>query len=156
MRDPIIIEPPDLKAEDVWQECKDHVEKQGGLVHEDGEPNLMAMHGADPGVCSCPSCGEYYWKIGDRVQCLDCDFIFPTDWWAMYSWGCTAARYIDDPPPAFSDPGFKKWHDEEHVRRMSNAYYRYGFENPTDNVIASAEKIDLLVIVKMENEATHD
>lgn len=70
----------------------------------------------DPGICSCPACRQYYFDWGGQVfQCIKCGFIFPTDAWAMYSWGCWSARTG------------RTYHNEE---RMRHAYYRYGYEHP--------------------------
>lgn len=119
MLDPIVIDPPNFDQKAAWDECCDYVDKCGGLSHEDGEPNWRAAFGADPGVCSCPACGEFYWMWGNRQRCVKCAFEYPTDWWPMYSWGSQAGR---------SDKAKYK-----HPERLAHPYYRYGFENPTDD-----------------------
>lgn len=114
---PIVIDPPNFDQDAAWKECNDFVEKCGGLSYPDGEPNMRAASGADPGCCSCPACGELYWAWGRRQRCVKCAFEYPTDWWPMYSWGSTAAK---------QDKPYKK--DE----RMNHPYYRYGFGHPVD------------------------
>lgn len=130
MRDPIVIEPAGFDVEAAWKECHEYVvEKCGGLSHGNGEPNWRACAGADPGCTSCPSCGELYWKWGLLVRCSECHFVFPTDWWPMYSWGVAAAGRGE---------GHRYWH----AARMEHPYYRYGFEHPVDDAWAEHEKID--------------
>jgi hypothetical protein len=115
-----------------WAECREYVEKCGGLSHEDGEPNWRAAFGADPGCCSCPKCKEMYWSWGAVIQCLDCGFTFPTDWWAMYSWGVQSERRS----------GRASFPDHIHTRRLAHPYYRYGFEHPVENPWEERERID--------------
>ena len=126
MRDPKVIDPPGFDPAAGWNECREFVDKCGGLEHSDGEPNWRAAFGADPGCCTCPNCGEYYWSWGRIVECLDCGFQFPTDWWPMYSWGVQAANRRE-----------RYKHDE----RMEHPYYRYGFENPVDDPWEQHDKI---------------
>lgn len=128
MRDPKIIDPPGFDPKAGWQECREYVDKCGGLTHEDGEVNWRAAFGADPGCCSCPNCGEMYWSWGRIIECLDCGFQFPTDWWAMYSWGVQATRRTNAPP-------------YKHEERMQHPYYRYGFENPVEDAWEEHDKI---------------
>lgn len=120
-RNPRVIDPPNMDCDAAWKECGEYVEKCGGMQYPDGEVNWRAAFGADPGVCSCPNCHEYYWSWGRVVECLDCGFRFPTDSWAMYSWGVQAAR-----------PSPMKHRVEE---RLAHPYYRYGYEHPVDNPI---------------------
>jgi hypothetical protein len=47
IKDPIIIDPPGETPEDGWKDCADWVERKGGMVHPDGEPNIAAAFGAD-------------------------------------------------------------------------------------------------------------
>lgn len=115
--DPIVIDPPNFDQKAAWNECHEYVEKCGGLVHEDGEPNWRAAFGADPGVCSCPACGVMYWAWGRVQRCVKCSLEYPTDWWPMYSWGVSSAR---------QEATRRYRHDE----RMKHPYYRYGFEHP--------------------------
>lgn len=42
------------------------------VIREDGSVHWGAAFAADPGVCRCPGCGEWYWNEGDLVECLDC------------------------------------------------------------------------------------
>jgi hypothetical protein len=127
MRDPKVIDPPGFDPKAGWQECREYVDKCGGLAHEDGEVNWRAAAGADPGVCSCPNCGEMYWSWGRIVECLDCAFQFPTDWWAMYSWGVQAATR--------NGPAYRQ------AERMEHPYYRYGFEHPVEDPWEQHDKL---------------
>ena len=34
--------------------------------------NMAAAFYADPGVMTCPGCGEYLWNEGDDVECPVC------------------------------------------------------------------------------------
>lgn len=90
--DPLVIDPPGMDQQAAWDECKDYVDKCGGLSHEDGKPNWPAAFGADPGVCSCPVCNAMYWAWGRVQRCKRCGFEYPTDWWCMYSWGAQARQ----------------------------------------------------------------
>lgn len=116
--DPIVIDPPNFDQKSAWGECRDYVDKCGGVVNEAGEVNWRAAHAADPGICSCPACGEMYWCWGNVQRCRACTFEYPTDWWPMYSWGTSAAK---------STRRYR--HDE----RMQHPYYRYGFENSVED-----------------------
>lgn len=122
--DPIVIDPPNFDQKSAWRECREYVEKCGGLQHEDGEVNWRSAFGADPGCCSCPMCGEIYWMWGRVQRCVKCSFEYPTDWWTMYSWGSSAAkserRYRFD--------GY-----------MKHPYYRFGFEHPVDDPWARSQ-----------------
>lgn len=115
---PIVIDPPDFDQKAAWRECNEYVEKCGGLAYPDGEPNMWAAAGADPGVCSCPACGEFYWAWGRRQKCRKCNFEYPTDWWCMYSWGTSAA---------------KRTQRYKHDEYMKHPYYQHGFEHPVEN-----------------------
>ena len=119
MMDPIVIDPAEFSQQAAWDECRQYVEDCGGLAHDDGEPNWRAAFGADPGVCSCPACGEMYWAWGRKQRCVKCAFEYPTDWWSMYSWGCQAV----------GRPQFRYKHNE----RMQHPYYRYGFLHPVSD-----------------------
>lgn len=110
--DPIVIDPPGFNSADGWAECKEYVEKCGGLSHDDGEPNWRAAFGADPGLCSCPACHQMYWQWGRRQQCKKCGFEYPTDAWPMYSWGSQDAKREPNP------------------RYAGHPYYEYGRAHP--------------------------
>ena len=125
--DPIIIEPTGFTTEQGWDECQQYVEDAGELERE-GKINWRAAFGADPGVCTCPNCHLYYWSFGTLIECRECHFQFPTDWWPMYSYGVNAARRI------FSD--------DLHRERLQDPYYRYGFEHPVTNPWEQHDKID--------------
>lgn len=142
MKDPIVVDPPGFDCSAAWRECSEYVEKCGGLVHEDGEPNWRAAFGADPGCCSCPACHVYFWSWGRIIECTDCGFRFPTDWWCRYSWGSQQAHREKHPPPAMSDPRFAAYIAEEHAKSMNHPYYRYGYEHPSDDAVKEKDRID--------------
>jgi hypothetical protein len=125
INEPNVIDPPGFSNKAAWDECKEYVDKCGGVVDEDGEVNWRAAHGADPGVCTCPNCKEYFWAWGRKHLCT-CGFEYPTDWWSMYSWGVSAAK---------TEGRYK------HEERMDHPYYRYGFENPVDDAWAEHNRI---------------
>src|SRR5580700_10794138 len=84
LKDPIVIDPPNFDAKAAWKECREWSDSQ--------EPGSMAgAAGADPGVCSCPACKQMFWAWGRQQRCTECAFEFPTDAWAMFSWGTQAA-----------------------------------------------------------------
>jgi len=124
MMDPIVIDPPDFDQHAAWKECHDAVEKCGGIQDADGEVNWRAAFSADPGVCSCPACGESYWCWGRRQRCRKCGFEYPTDAWPMYADGVYAAR--------FGNREGNTARAARHKERMGHPYYRYGFEHPVD------------------------
>lgn len=128
MRNPIVIEPEGFTQDAAWGECREYVDKCGGLTHEGGEINWRAAAGADPGICSCPACGEMFWCWGSKQRCAVCGFEYPTDWWPMYSWGVQAAK----------NPKQKYKHEEY----MQHPYYRYGFEHPVEDAWEQHDKID--------------
>lgn len=139
--DPIVIDPPGFDTKAGWKECAEYVEKCGGLTHDDGEPNWRAAFGADPGVCSCPNCGEYYWAWGIKQRCRKCAFEYPVDWWPMYSYGVQQRNREADPPPACREKHFRDYLKREHERRISHPYYRYGYEHPVKDPWAEHDKI---------------
>lgn len=127
MKDPIVIDPPGFDQSAAWKECSDEVDRCGGL-ERDGEVNWRAAFSADPGICSCPSCHTSFWAWGSVQKCTECGFEYPTDAWAMFSWGVQAAW----------NPELRREHpqlERLHQRRLEHAYYRYGFENPPPNGI---------------------
>lgn len=136
MRDPIVIEPAGFDVAAAWQECREYVEKCGGLTHEDGEPNWRAAFGADPGCCSCPSCRVHYWAWGRKQRCIDCGFEYPTDSWAQFSYGCQDANRISG-KTVCPDPEVNRRLLDRIKRdlpeKLKHPYYRYGYENPADD-----------------------
>ncbi len=144
IKDPIIIDPPGLTPKQVWDECKSYVESVGGMVHEDGEVNLRAAAGADPGCCSCPNCGQYFWNCGRIIECTECQFQFPTDWWPMYSYGVGDKRTLSN-PERFPDPNFRNLMimgiEERMPERIKHPYYRYGFEHPVESAWEQHDKL---------------
>lgn len=121
--DPIVIDPPNFDQKAAWGECADYVDKCGGL-DESNPRQMQAAAGADPGCCSCPQCGKTYWAWGRRQKCRECHFEYPTDWWPMFSWGCTAARTSSR---------------YEQKERMKHPYYRLGFESAFEDPWATTK-----------------
>lgn len=141
IKDPIIIDPPGQTAEQVWNDCAAWVEQCGGIAYPDGEANMMAAAGADPGCCTCPNCGQYFWSCGRRIECTECSFQFPTDWWPMYSYGVQDARRLNGsivcPEPEVNARMLQivRQHSNE---RMKHPYYRYGFDHPVTDPVGAA------------------
>jgi hypothetical protein len=52
-----------------WEESKEAMEN---VVNDSGEVNMAAAMLADPGVTSCPKCGDHYWWEGELLECLKC------------------------------------------------------------------------------------
>lgn len=125
IREPKVIDPPNFDAHKIWDDCKDAMDN---VVRPDGSLSWKAAFCADPGCCTCPNCHVYYWQLGKVIECLDCQFQFPTDWWPMYAYGCNAA----------TGSRVKSLHNE----RMSHPYYRYGFEHSVDDPWEHHDKID--------------
>jgi hypothetical protein len=141
LMEPIIVEPAGLTPEQGWDECHRYVEQCGGLTHEDGEVNWRAAFGADPGICSCPSCHQKYWSWGTVQRCRQCGFQYPTDWWPMYSYGVSAATAVERGAKVHIE--VSEALRDLHERRMaSHAYYRYGYEHPVKDAWAEHERID--------------
>lgn len=111
----IVVDPPGFDVKAGWAWC--HEQSKDGCVYPDGEVNWRAAFSADPGIVSCPVCQQMHWAWGRRQRCTVCEFEYPTDWWAMYSWGCAAAARDES----------KRYKQDE---RMTHPYYKYGFEHP--------------------------
>lgn len=126
--DPDVVDPPGFDQASAWQECRDEVDRCGGLTYPDGEPNWRAAFSADPGCCSCPACGASYWAWGRVHRCKRCQFVYPTNWWPMLSWGGQSARPF--PRPELLSDDVKARLGGPHDRRMAHAYYRFGHEHP--------------------------
>src|SRR5690606_23674303 len=124
--DPIVLDPPNFSQKEAWNECSEFVENCGGLCHEDGKPNLKAASGADPGVVSCPVCKTFHWAWGNVQQCTQCSFVYPVDWWPMFSWGAQAALGV----------GIRA-----DVYRMNHRYFSFGFNNPPEGDLYAATKM---------------
>lgn len=121
--DPIVIDPPNFDADAQWEEHKKAIDN---ITDEHGNLNHRAIHFADPGVVSCPSCHEHFWNLGLRQRCSKCSFEFPTDWWPMYSWGA-------------QDGWRKRPRNPDYVR---HEYYSYGYDNPVERPQDVAFKMD--------------
>jgi len=126
--DPLVIDPPNFDQKAAWGERRDYVDKCGGVVNKTGEVNWQAAHAADPGVCSCPACGAMYWCWGNVQRCRACAFEYPTDWWAMYSWGAQAGYRKTTLGLSWNPSAAYRFDD-----RMKHPYYRYGFEHPVED-----------------------
>lgn len=144
IKDPIIIDPPRDTPERGWKSCQDYVESCGGLTYPDGEVNLRAAAGADPGCCTCPNCHQYFWAFGRVLQCTECGFQFESDWWAMYSYGVGDAKTLSD-PTKFDGAEFRQriidGINARMPQRIQHPYYRYGFEHPVVDAWAEHDKL---------------
>lgn len=151
IKDPIIIDPPGDTPERGWQGCKDYVESCGGIAYPDGEANLRAAAGADPGCCTCPNCHQYFWSFGRIIQCSECGFQFQTDWWPMYSYGvgdantlnCTT-KYPDEEIRQRIIAGIR----ERMPKRMQHPYYKYGMKHPVASAWEEHDKLPWKEIMK--------
>lgn len=145
--DPIVVEPAGFSSQQGWDECHRYVEQCGGLTHPDGEPNWRAAFGADPGVCSCPVCRQYYWAWGTKQRCRACGFEYPTDWWPMYSYGVGEAKRRQNVlalgNAIEAQTGLRRLHDS----RLPHPYYRYGYEHPVEDAWKERDQIDWRVAV---------
>lgn len=151
MKDPIVIDPPGYDVAAGWKSCQDWVEQCGGIVDENGEANMWAASGADPGVTSCPNCKEYFWAFGRKIRCSECGFEFETDWWPMYSYGVGDANTLAH-PERFPDPVFANrviaGIHERMPERIKHPYYSYGFEHPVASAWDEHEQLPWKEIMK--------
>ncbi len=124
---PNVIDPPGFDVNAGWQQCKDDADdfRKAGR-------DIAAAFCADPGICSCPACGQMHWAWGNRQRCLKCEFEYPTDAWAMYSWGVQAAWRTGGDATKITFPSDRK--------NLSHPYFRYGFENPINRAAYDAQK----------------
>lgn len=145
MKDTIVIDPPGFSQRGAWQECSEYVEECGGLANDEGEVNWRAAFGADPGCCSCPSCGTYYWAWGRVQKCVDCGFEYQTDWWPAYVDGCRDGRLISGlhtcPDPKFHSR-MVEFAQRRFEQRKDHPYYRWGFDHPVVEEWFHHDKID--------------
>lgn len=130
MHEPNVIDPPGFDVAAAWRGCQEDSDR----LHAAGRP-IAAAAGADPGICSCPACDRMHWAWGRRQRCTGCGFEYPVDWWAMYSWGCQAATR---PDVRGRYPALERLHAE----RLAHPYYRYGFDNPSDDPLRARDGID--------------
>ena len=123
MRDPKVIHPEGFDCAAAWKGCDQAVKDMGGLNNEDGETNWGAAFAADPGCVGCPVCHASYANWGNIIECLDCQFQFPNDWWPQYSYGVQAAWRVAEGGEMSGG-----------MRRKCEAspFYKYGFENPPE------------------------
>lgn len=144
IKDPIIIDPPGETATQGWESCHRYVEQCGGLAYDDGEVNWRAAFGADPGCCSCPNCKQMFWAFGRVIECTECKFQFPTDWWSKYGSGVSDARRLNGstvcPDPQVNERMLTLVRGELE-ERMKHPYYRYGFEHPVESAWDEHDKL---------------
>lgn len=100
-------------------------------------PDYTFDYDCDPGVCSCPACGEFYEYAGRVIRCT-CGFAFPTDWLSMYSKGCSDGMRVQG--------GGERSGGMER-RAEHHPYYRHGFENPVTEAWKVKDSIDWKAIV---------
>lgn len=136
MKDPIILWPQITPAE-VWEDCKQWVEDKGGLS-EDNPSSMMAAAGADPGCCSCPACHEMHWSYGIIHKCPSCGFIYPTDWWAMFSWGSASGRRDAQAELTEFQERCRKFDD----KRRGHPYWDYGYKHKPAEAWTAKDLID--------------
>lgn len=144
MKDPIVIEPAGFSTEAAWKGCSDYVERCGGLVDEDGEYNMRAAFGADPGCCTCPNCGEYFWQWGTLIECTECHFRFPPDWWPRYSEGVSDRKTVSGERKIRDEQARQRWIssiNEKLEKSMRHPYYRYGYEHPVESAWETHDKL---------------
>lgn len=142
IHDPIVINPPNFDQKAAWGEC---AEASANIVHANGDVNWKAASCADPGVVGCPCCDTSHWNWGNVQRCTKCGWVYPTDWWPMFSWGAQASRNI-------------KFRSDLHSTRMLHPYYRYGFTNPppdTEDTYKAAHKIDWKAVLRKEAGSGH-
>lgn len=121
--EPVVVYPMGFNIAEEWhKQCKPCME---ALVRN--PDNIAAAFGADPGICSCPACQQMYEAWGDIQRCKECRFEYPTDAWAMYSYGVQEAR---------RQSGFRL------KQRLNHPYYRYGYEHPVEEPWEEFHKID--------------
>lgn len=122
MLDPIVIDPPDFNQKKAWDECREWSDNHEGFA---------AAAGADPGICSCPSCHEMYWMWGRIQECVKCGFEYPVDAWPMFSWGTQAKWRI-----ANRSKRIEQFDND----RMWHPYFCYGFEQGPDQSVGDLHK----------------
>ena len=145
IKDPIVVDPPGFDCAAGWKECGEYVEKCGGLVRNDGELNWRAAFGADPGCCTCPACHQSFWSWGRLIECTECHFRFPPNWWGLYSDGVNQRNRELRPTPYMLDPAnaaFCDWLTRSRDKRLASPYYRYGYEHPVPDAWQEHDKID--------------
>lgn len=96
-KDPKVIEPADYNMKKAARKCGMHM-----------------------GIIGCPICNQHFNDYGGMivVECVECNFQFPTDWWPVYASGVNDGRRIAASGSELSG-GMKI--------RMENPYYRTGF-----------------------------
>lgn len=134
IHDPIVINPPHFDQKAAWGECNELNEVQRG----DGGVNWRSAFGADPGIVGCPCCDTNHWNWGIVQRCTKCGWVYPTDWWPMFSWGAQAALRKGREP-------FR------HAERMLHPYYRHGYTHPPGgDLYEAAHKIDWRAVLRKE------
>jgi hypothetical protein len=99
-KNPKVIEPANYNLRKAAKECGEHM-----------------------GIIGCPICDQNFNDYGGMhvVECTECQFHFPVDWWSVYSSGVNDGRRIKAGGTELSG-GMKI--------RMANPFYRTGFNTP--------------------------
>lgn len=127
MKDPIVIDPPGFDQKAAWGECQEWSDNH---TDDDGTPSIAAAFGADPGICSCPACNEMHWAWGAKQRCTKCGFEYPTDAWAMFSWGTQAGWRRDNPPESYkTDASLRERMEAYDAGKLWHPYFCYGYEH---------------------------
>lgn len=93
-----------------WSEGSKALEN---AVNSDGSANWKALTCADPGVCSCPNCGQFSWREGDVQKCTVCSVVFPVEWYSIVQTGQRTKSL-----------------QTEHISALDYKFYFWGVHNP--------------------------
>lgn len=129
--DPIVVDPSAFDDREAWNDAKSTSDQ----YFDAGQP-MMAAACADPGIVACPACQRNHWAWGRAQRCTGCGFIFPVNWWSMFSWGCQAAMME-------ARGRLSGLHNE----RVRHHYYQYGYEHPAPNPWDVRHDIDWRAVV---------
>ena len=109
-----------------WEKGK---EAMNHVIREDGSVNMKAAMFADPGITTCPKCGQDHWAEGERQRCTACAFEYPTWWYSLVQFGQQKRlKYMD--------------------KRVDTKtfYYKYGVEHPDDSYEQAHDGIKALIL----------
>lgn len=157
INDPIILDRKHIDQAAVWAECE---EASDHVINEDGTTNWRAAHSADPGICHCPKCKQDHWAIGHWHKCTKCAYVYPSDAWAMFSWGYQQREREHGGPGsemwANLTPECRAGLEKIKARRMAHPYYRYGYEHPEvgDDPWRAFKVLDWAVIFPTTSDET--